>query len=486
MNQVILKFLKSKGYNPLNNYYGNIDIWKQWYENYVSDFHKYHDHNGEVRNIYRLGMAKRGCEDWASILFTERDELICDNSANQEYLNNELAKMKFTDNVAESIENAFWSGTLATILRVKNAKVVNEQIVADENTYTELINVTGDKIVPLRVDNGKVLDVAFVSETILEDERAYYIEIHELKENGYVIHNYFIDENGEEKENESIVKEYHIPSKTPLFFMLSPKIVNNIKDYAKNGLGISVYANAIDQMMACDIAYNNFVKDIELGGKKILYNKKLVKYNTVTITDEQTGETVTKEIPIYPDDISKQQFQVVGDEMDNINEKPLITEYNPDLRTQQNEEGVNFALNIFAFKIGLGKGYYRFENGTVVTATQYLGENKDLVGNAKKHRTAVNDYTEALAKGVLLLGRILFGQNVTEEDTITLTDKDGFLISDEELQDRYRQDLQAGLISKKTYLMKARGMSEEQAIKELEEVAKDNPTVDQLIGGSNE
>lgn len=481
MNQVILKFLKAKGYNPVNVYYGNIDIWKQWYENYVSDFHKYHDHNGDVRQIYRLGMAKRGCEDWSSILFTERDELVCDNSNNQNYLNEQLDKMKFTDNVADNIENAFWSGTVATILRVKNARVVNKQIVADENTYTEMINVTADKIVPLRVDNGRILDVAFVSETLIENERAYYIEIHELKGEEYIIHNYFCDENGEEKENASIVKEYHIPSKTPLFSILKPKIVNNIREATQNGLGISVYANAIDQLMSCDITYNNFVKDYELGGKKVFYNKKLVKYNIQTITDNETGETITKEIPVYPDDITKQQFQVVGDEMDNINESPLITEYNPDLRTQQNEEGVNFALNIYAFKLGLGKGYYRFENGTVVTATQYLGENKDLVGNAKKHRTSVNEYTQNLAKSVLLLGRILFKQNVTEDDVITLTDKDGFLISDEELQDRYRQDLQAGLISKKTYLMKARGMTKEQAIAELELINQDNPTVDQLI-----
>lgn len=166
--------------------------------------------------------------------------------------------------------------------------------------------------------------------------------------------------------------------------------------------------------------------------------------------------------------------------MDNITESPLIHEYNPDLRVTDNEKAVNFALNMYAFKIGLGK-YYRFENGTVVTATQYIGENKDLVANAKKHRNAVNEYTVGIAKAILFIGRILFNEDVTEEDEIELTDKDGFLISDEELQDRYRQDFQAGLISKKTYLMKARGYSEEQAIKELQEINTDNPSIEAII-----
>ena len=133
----------------------------------------------------------------------------------------------------------------------------------------------------------------------------------------------------------------------------------------------------------------------------------------------------------------------------------------------------------------MGK-YYRFDNGTVVTATQYIGENKDLVSNAKKHRSAVNDYIVGIAKAILFLGRTLFKEPVTEEDEINLTDKDGFLISDEELQERYRQDFQVGLMSKKSYLMKARGMSEEQALKEIKEANADNPSVEEIIGNNAE
>lgn len=473
--------MSTLGYNISSNYYGNIDFWKNWWENYVKKFHEYHDQSGEKRELYKLGMAKKGCEDWASILYTERDEIICNDENNQKYLNDELKRLKFDNVMPDNIETAFWSGTEATILRVKEAKIVNKQIVADDKTYTELINVSAEQIIPLRIDNGKIVDVAFVSDAVVNNVKSYYIEIHELKEDGYVIRNKYIDERGFELKNDKVVEEYHTKTDIPLFGILKPRILNNIED--NNGLGISVYANAIDELMGCDIAYNNYVKDIELGGKKIFYNKKLVKYWVQTYTDEETGETVTKEIPIYPDDISKQQFQVVGDEMDNVNESPLIQEYNPALRVAENEQAINLALNIYAFKIGLGK-YYRFENGTVVTATQYIGENKDLVSNAKKHRNAVNEYTTAIARAILFLGRTLFKQNVTEEDKITLTDKDGFLISDEELQDRYRQDFQAGLMSKKSYLMKARGMSEQQALKEIEEANADNPSIEEIIGSN--
>ena len=327
--------------------------------------------------------------------------------------------------------------------------------------------------------------MAFVSKTVIESDEVYYIEIHELKENGYHIRNIYINEKGELKKNPDVLDSYDTYSNIPLFSLLKPNIVNNIEN--NNGLGLSVYANATDQLKGCDISYNNFIMDVYLGGKKVFYNKSLVKYNVRTITDNE-GNTVRQEIPVYPDDLTRQQFKVLDGDLSNTNEDTLIHEYNPDLRGEENEKIVNFALNLYSFKLGLGKGYYKFENGTVVTATQYLGENKDLVGNAKKHRRALNDYTVGIAKAILLLGRILFKKGTDENDTIQLTNKDGFLVSDEELQDQYRQDFQAGLMSKLTYLMKARHMTKEQAQAELELVKADNPSMDDLLGvrGDNE
>lgn len=479
-NSVVIKYLESKGYSPRTGYYGYIELWREWYENEVSKFHEYHDQNGEKREIYKLGMAKRGCEDWSSILFSEKDKLICSNQDNQDYLDKELDRMHFDEVIPENIEEAFWSGTCGTITRVKNAILNNNELSADDKTSFDLINVSADMIIPLRVEHKRIIDVAFVSTIQKEQKNYYYIEIHELKEDGYIIKNVYVDENGNETEFEGVLKEYYTHSNTPLFNLFSPRIVNNLKN--KNGLGISIYANAIDQLKGCDLAYNNFLKDIELGGKKVFYNKKLVKYVTKTYTDEKSGEKVVQEIPIYPDDITKQQFQVLGDEISNANDESLIHEYNPNLRADEDEKIINLNLNLYSFKIGLGKSRYKFENGTVVTATQYVGENQDLVQNAKKHRNALNEYTVGIARSILLLGKLLYGYNLDENDVIELTNKDGFLVSDEDLQNQYRQDLNSGLMSKLTYLMKARGMTLEQAQQELALAREDNPQLKDLLG----
>ena len=461
-NNVVIKYLGTLGYNPSTSYYGYIELWKEWYENYVPKFHEYHDQNGDKRELYKLGMAKRLCEDWSGILYTERDSIVCKNKRNQAFINKWLEKLEFNDKIPDNIETAFWSGTCGTIIRIKNAKIVNKKIVADENTTLNLVSVNASQIIPLKIIDGVITDVAFVSKSVINGKNAFYIEIHELKKDGYHIQNKYIDDQGNEIENSGVIKKYETGSAVPLFNLLMPRVVNNIKE--NNGLGISIYANAIDQLQGVDIVYNNFMKDFYLGGKKVFYNKKLTKYYTQTYTDEETGEVVVQEVPIYPDDITKQQFQIVGDEVD-VNAETLVHEYNPDLRETENENGLNLALNILAFKSGLGKAYYKFEQGGVVTATQAILDNKDLVGNAKKHRSALNKYTIGIVRSILMIGRLFFNENVDENDTINLVDKDGFLNSEEDQKEQYMTEIAAGLRQPWEYRVKFFGEDEETAKK---------------------
>ena len=47
----VIKYLKKLGYNPRTDYYGNVNYWKEWFENDVKKFHKYHDQNGEEKEM---------------------------------------------------------------------------------------------------------------------------------------------------------------------------------------------------------------------------------------------------------------------------------------------------------------------------------------------------------------------------------------------------------------------------------------------------
>ncbi len=478
MNSVVLKYLKNKGYNTVSiNYYKFIDIWESWWKNQVA-FHKYHDQAGNERKMFSLGMAKRISEDWSSILFTERDEIATEaktkeqTEVNNKYLNEQLKVLKIYKDLPVAIEKAMAMGTAGATMRVKHAKVDKQgRLFADKRTKLDIIYLHAGQIVPLKVEHGVIIDVAFVSENIVDGKKEYYVELHQLKydevleQDIYEISNNYLDENGNEIDKEGIAKNYTVNSNVPLFSILKPAIANPIDtEYNNvNGMGFSVYGTAIDQLTACDITYNNFVMDFYLGGKKVFYNKKITRTKTRQVRDSE-GKILEEEYEVYPDDIMKQQWSVYGDsEIKNIKENPVVTEYNPELRVEEDKAGIQFALNILSFKAGLGTKYYEFNGSSVVTATQYVGDRQDLIENANKHRKSVDEFVSGICKSILLLGRVLFKEKVTEDCTVTITDKDGFMVDTETAKQEFRQDIAQGIRQAWEYRVKFLGETEEVA-----------------------
>lgn len=478
MNDIILKYLSKKGYRTVStDYYTFIEMWENWWKNNV-DFHKYHDSTGKERKMFSLGMAKRVSEDWASILFTERDEIVTQantsqqTKVNNDYLNKQLKKLKVYKDLPTAIEKAMAMGTAGATMRVKNAKVdKNGKVSATNRTKLDIIYLDATQIVPLKVEHGKIIDVAFVSENIEDGKKIYYVELHqlqydeELKKDIYVISNNYINEQGEEVAKKDIVKQYTFKSDVPLFSILKPAVANPLDTeyHNVNGLGFSIYGTAIDQLMVCDITYNNFAMDFYLGGKKVFYNKKITRTKTRQIKDTD-GNIKEEEYEVYPDDVMKQQWTVYGDnQISNIKENPVVTEYNPDLRVTEDKEGIQFALNMLSFKAGLGTKYYEFNGTSVVTATQYVGDRQDLVSNANKHRKRVDEFVSGIGKAILLLGRILFKENVTEDCLVTITDKDGFMVDTETAKNEFRKDIAQGIRKPWEYRVKFLGEDEETA-----------------------
>lgn len=478
MNDIILKYLSKKGYRTVStDYYNFIEMWENWWKNNV-DFHKYHDSTGKERKMFSLGMAKRVSEDWASILFTERDEIVTQANTSQQtqenndYLNEQLKKLKVYKDLPATIEKAMAMGTAGATMRVKNAKVdKNGKVSATNRTKLDIIYLDATQIVPLKVEHGKIIDVAFASENIEDGKKIYYVELHqlqydeELKKDIYVISNNYINEQGEEVAKKDIVKQYTFKSDVPLFSILKPAVANPLDTeyHNVNGLGFSIYGTATDQLMVCDITYNNFAMDFYLGGKKVFYNKKITRTKTRQIKDTD-GNIKEEEYEVYPDDVMKQQWTTYGDdEIRNIKDNPVVTEYNPDLRVAEDKEGIQFALNMLSFKAGLGTKYYEFNGTSVVTATQYVGDRQDLVSNANKHRKRVDEFVSGIGKAILLLGRILFKENVTEDCLVTITDKDGFMVDTETAKNEFRRDIAQGIRKPWEYRVKFLGEDEETA-----------------------
>lgn len=475
MNKVIEYLQKEFGYNDLStDYYNHINKWinawkgdPEWLNVKTID--------GKTYPMYSLGMAKRSCEDLASIITSEPFTIKATKS--DKILQDDIERVKLFEKLPNAIEIMGYTGTVGTVIRIKNAEVVGK----DENAYLrktnktkkEIINIKANQILPLTWENDELIDVAFASDIVKviggKQKKIIYIEIHQLKEQGYQITNVYLDaENGKPVQIDGVIPTYNTLSQVPLFAINKmPK--SNIFDN-NMGLGMALYGDSEDQLQMLDLVYNNFGQDFKLGQKIMVINKKLTRIEQEEYTDKDGNIKIRNKV-IYPSDLQKQQFMEITDGLmgDGTN-TPYIYEYNPDLRVGDNKDGIQFALDNFAFKIGFGTHYYSFENGGLTTATEAVLSRQDFVVNGNKIRKQTNEYLKAICKALLLSEKILGNASIDETQEIDIAEVDGFLQDEETIRQKLREDAMAGYISKKRYLMKAYNMTEKEALKELEAI----------------
>lgn len=452
---------KSYGYDLSSAYYNYIDEWKKWWEGYYKPFHRFVEkHEGKKieRELYSMKMGKKVCEDWASLLMNDKTRIDA-GEANQAFLQGEneigglFEDISFWLRENEIIERAWATGTGAAVLRFENMRFENGALQPDANSRICVDYLTADSIVPLTVNAHGVQDVAFASDVTYLGKTYTYVSTHLLQRGEYVIHNaYFLEENGTLKPVElpnSVIEEYRTGCDIPLFSLVSPNIVKNLP--GGSGLGMSVLANAIDQLKGVDLAYNNFCRDFKLGGKKVFYDQSLTR------TDAQ-GNVIT------PDDIAQSLFLQVGDGDSLGDDHKPITEYNPSLRVEENKEGVQAALDYLSLRVGFGTKHYQFNaSGSVVTATQYTGDKQDLVQNASKHCIAVEKHVQTLVRALLWAGKNVLGQNVNPDAPITVDFDDSYIIDKETQKQQYWQYVVAGKFPFWRFLVKFESYSEKDA-----------------------
>jgi A118 family predicted phage portal protein len=311
--------------------------------------------------------------------------------------------------------------------------------------------------------------VPFVSETIEKGKPYLYLEIHELMGGEYVITNrYFKAENEqltEEPLPQGIAPVVHTGTDIPLFSIITPNIVNTFAN--ANGLGMSIYAHAIDNLMGVDLAFNNLCRDFKLGGKKVFYNQSIIQ------TDADGYQ-------VAPDDVMQQLFVQVGDEMLSENgQQKAVQEFNPTLRVTENKDGIQGQLDYLSFKCGLGTKHYQFNSGSIVTATQYMGDKQELVQNASKHYIVIERALKQLVRAILWAGKEILGQPVNPDAKITVNFEDSYVIDKESERLRDLQEIRDGLMQKWEYRMKWKGEDEDTA----KSMAAETPVKDNLFGG---
>ena len=454
----IQQYLKKIGFETVDmSFYSQIEQWQQWYQGKVKKFHNYEAYNGKQKVMCErlsLQMAKKVCEDWANLLMNEKVTITIEGDREQQFIDTVLENNNFIVKSNESQEYKAAYGTVAYVPYMQNVEVLqNTGEVIGANIKDIHINyVTGDFIFPLSWENGKIKECAFGAVKVIEGKEYFYLQMHTLEHNDYVITNLLFDNtNGQmlEIENINSVKGFEnvakrIVTKTnkPQFVIDRMNIVNNINK--NNPMGIAVFANSIDVLKAIDIVFDSYNNEFILGRKRIMVAEEALQIeNSKMIFD--------------PTDMAFYRLP------EGINDDNFIKEIDMSLRANEHEIALQNRLNLLSAKCGFGENHYKFEQGSITTATQIISENSSLFRTLKKHEIILECAIRELVQILLWLGNQYLNLSLNEKAEVTI-DFDDSIIEDRqtELTDM-RLDVSAGLLKPELYIMKKYKVDEQTA-----------------------
>ena len=433
----IIQYLNREGYSvPDAGFYSYIRLWLKWYRGKTS-FHSYAVYNGAKRitkSRKTLGMAKRVPEDWANLLLNEKVEIVIDGEAQQKAIDEVLHANNFRVRGNQLVELAFALGTGAFVELL------------DDNGEVDIDYIRASMIFPLTYKNGEITECAFASERKIGQETFVYLNIHTKKENGnYVVRNVYFKKQGdnitETQLPENVADEIDTKSPAPLFQIVKPNIVNNID--LDNPMGISVFANGIDQLEGVDLAYDSYCNEYKLGKKRIIIPVKMAR---VQMDEDGT----TKPIFDYDD---TEFYAITG-----ADESMGIKEINMDIRATEHETGIKTMLNMLSKACGLGDDYYDYQSSGVKTAKEVVSEKSDLFQNLKKHELVLEHAVRGMVMAIASL------KNISIDPENVKVNFDDSIIEDTGAEkERFLQEIRDGVRQKWEYRVKFFGETEEEA-----------------------
>ena len=375
--RAVTQYLKSRGFGCVDDsWYSLIHLWQSWYQGKVPAFHCYRQYNGRrkvTRTRKTLGMAKTIPEDWANLALNEKVDIVVSEATVNERVHQVLEDNNFRVRANQLLELAFALGAGAFVEYLDRDRV-------------RIDYVRAGLIYPLVWDNGEVLDCAFASERAAGQEKQLTLTIHRRDEHGfYLLENHLFRRQGnvltELDLPEGVKPEVNTGSAVPLFQLIRPNIVNNVD--LNCPMGISVFANAIDQLEGVDLVYDSYQNEFRLGRKRIT-----VPVTMARIAMEEDGSAV----PVFDDNDT--EFYAVPS-MEGAENK--IVEHNMELRHEAHEA---------AIKSGLAQTGGVFENLTRTTAHTATKQFENALDRAWLQIASGGfDYNAAIRKTIKDLAR---------------------------------------------------------------------------------
>lgn len=468
------KFLQDNyGYNPevkdiIKSY---ITQWNSWYEGNVKSFHNYFVYNGNKKvkqKRYTMNMPKEISEDWSDILWSEKCSISLKNEESQKYFDDLIDNLDLYVLINQSIEKSGALGTSGAVVSVYDLIENEEGMTIDTSeakVRVDLVDV--ECIYPLSWSNKGITECAFSSVEYNDGQRYEVLSVHKLGDDGnYHIYNHlFKSTNGTltEVKSDDTINDFNTMSNNKWFSIFKPLLTNNL--FKNSPFGIPHYANAIDNLKAVDLSFDELRNEIQASRKRIFAREDMFNYD-----DGQ------QKLVFDPNDTTIYQLP------NGATKDDLIQTDAETLRTNDLIETLNTNLNILGNKVGFGENHYHFDGTNLSTATAVVSSNSKLFRRKKKleigYESAIYDLVNAICYAATQFGQY---QINTEDMVIQFDDS---IIEDKDSEsNRALLEVGAKVISREEYREKIFGETPEIAKKKITEIdeVKEEESVEDII-----
>lgn len=439
MNHYILQYLKNRGYNVSNKAEEILDEADDWYRIRITDDHRRVTVNGQGYTLARMGFAKRAAADDANLC----EVVEINTGSSNDYVNAVLAENQWETQYRKQLELTSAEGTTACYIRVENATVMTDGTITGGDIRLNYIDATG--YLPLTVVNDEVIEAAFWGEQIKDTERTWTLMLCTLNENGlYQYETVLFDNQGKAKPQPIVTLGDVKP-----FAVMRTAEVNSIE--GMDGYGYPKVYGGIPIFLGLDAAFSAFLGDVDKSEAITFINEKLCGF-------DDAGR------PIPPNESMKRRFVFLGDKLPQMDS--LIQTEQPEIRVGSFREVIELLLDMMSVKFGFGTKKYDFQNGSIQTATQYIGERQDMMQELNKQRYQSTQYIQGIVRAILWFSNAFKGTAYNIDEEITVEYDDSYIENKADRLESYRQDALSGLggvYTRALYLKEKYNLTDEEA-----------------------
>ena len=482
-----------------------IFVWQAIYKGFYKAWHDVpvktiRDPRGKRRVMATMNAGKMACAQMARYVWNERCSISASmaNAPEDDPLNAFLQQV-LTDNrfgtaFGDLMEKCFALGGCALKEWVEIPKDENGNDIGEGKVrigYT-----MASQFVPTAWDNSRVNSAIFVSREARDGYYYSVVEWHRLDGTTYRVTNDLYRQPIKDGEPQNILGWWYPLNE--IYPLLSPDTtiydVHNaffqyIRPFGANyaddnsPLGMSIYAPALNTLHGLDIMFDSLQREFVLGKKRIIAPARTMKVSAGVNggrpdryfdADDEVWEALATD---NPEDLK-------------------IYDNSVELRIEPHLSGINGDLSILCAQIGFDPGTLSFDTQKgLKTATEVISENSKTFGTVKAHENIIADSLRQMVHAIFELavhyGLTYNGQTI--ESMISGGYEVNVTFDDSIIQDR-QQDINqgtmlvgAGLMSKKKFMVDTLGYTEEDADKELAQIAEEGKTnaieVTRLFGG---